>query len=271
MCDDKETIPVLWACGVRGSFFAGGDEFDGFGHDTSCFALRVGSHGVIVDCGTGLRLSEALLGDCARIDVLFTHFHYDHVLGLFSAPWLLCRGKNVHLWGYAPGSSVRAVLSGLATPPYWPVPLPLDACHFHDIGPGDAMTLGDGIAVRTMAANHPNHGLLYRVNTGEKSVVFAFDHEQGASDGELAAFASRCDLLIYDGMFTAAECERYAGWGHSSCEHGLRLMRDAQAQRLLITHHGFHRTDAELERMERDAQRRSDRCAFAREGDIYRL
>lgn len=258
--------PALWVCGARGSFIAGGGEYDMFGRDTSCFALQAGSHGVIVDCGTGLRQAEAIVGGCKRIDVLFTHFHYDHVLGLFCAPWLLRRGQSVHLWGYAPESSVREVLHALAAPPYWPVPLPLDRCRIHDIRPGDTFLLGEDASACAMAANHPNHGLLYRVTAGEKSVVFAFDHEHGALDRELTVFASQCDLLVYDGMFTAAECAQHVGWGHSSYEHGLHLMETAQAKRLLITHHATNRTDAALMHMEQDAQSRSPYCTFAKEG-----
>lgn len=272
MCNAMETDPELWACGVRGSYVVSGAEYELFGRNTSCFALRSGSHGIIVDCGTGLSAAEALLSGCERIDVLFTHFHFDHVLGLFSAPWLLRGTEDVHMWGYAPDSSLREVLSGLAKPPYWPVPLPMDNCALHELHPGDSlMTLGDGLAVYTMEADHPNGGLLYRVAVQGRSVVFAFDREHGSTDRELTDFAADCDILVYDGMFTPEEYEQYVGWGHSSCERGVSLMEASGAGRLLITHHAPNRTDAQLLAMEREARRISPDCAFAREGASYRL
>lgn len=262
-----ETSPRLWVCGARGSFVATGADCDMFGRNTSCFALRSGGHGIIVDCGTGLSAAEAPLSGCERIDVLFTHFHFDHVMGVFSAPWLLRGAEDVHMWGYVPGSSLREALSGLARPPYWPVPMPLDNCTLHELSPGDSLTtFGDGTTVYTMEADHPNSGLLYRVTVQGKSVVFAFDREHGSTDRELADFAAGCDMLVYDGTFTPEEYEQCVGWGHSSYERGVSLMEASGAGRLLITHHAYNRTDAQLLAMERDAQRLSPLCAFAREG-----
>lgn len=264
------TAMELWACGARGSFVTAGARFARFGHNTSCFALRVGCHGVIVDCGTGLAAAEKILSGCKRIDVLFTHFHYDHVLGLLCAPWLLKSESDVHMWGCAAGGSLQGALCALSKPPYWPVPLHLEGCTLHDILPGDALTLGEGVSARTMAANHPDGGVLYRVSAEGKSVAFAFDHEHGASDGELAAFAKDCDIIVYDGMFSAEEYEKYKGWGHSSCEQGLLMAESAGAKGLLITHHAPWHTDEELEKMEQTAQRRCPNCSFAREGACYR-
>lgn len=261
----------LCVCGARGSFVAPGAAYAVFGHNTSCYALRFDNSGIIVDCGTGLLAAESILNGCRRIDVLFTHFHYDHVLGLLCAPWLLRGSYEVHMWGYIPGGSLLQALSDLARPPYWPVPLSLNRCYTHDLHPGDSLMLPTGAAVRTMAANHPDGGLLYRVTVHEKSVVFAFDHEHGATDAALASFASLCNLLVYDGMFDAAEYAQYEGWGHSSYERGLHLMEAAAAEKLLITHHAPWHTDVSLTVMEHEAQHCSPNCSFAREGRRYRL
>ena len=70
--------------GVRGSFPVPGVQTNRYGGNTSCVELTL-SNGetLILDAGTGIRtLGFSLPFDLLRINILLTHLHGDHCLGL---------------------------------------------------------------------------------------------------------------------------------------------------------------------------------------------
>ncbi len=57
--------------------------------ETCCAYLREGSHVLLIDAGTGVqRLLEQpdLLSGAETVDIVLTHFHLDHVVGLSYLP-----------------------------------------------------------------------------------------------------------------------------------------------------------------------------------------
>ena len=72
--------------GVRGSVPAPGPDTARYGGNTSCVDVRLGDGTIIVlDAGTGMRkLGDALLakGSSAPVNLLLSHTHWDHILGL---------------------------------------------------------------------------------------------------------------------------------------------------------------------------------------------
>lgn len=266
-----EASPALWACGVRGSFVTPGAAFAKTGMDTTCYVLRRGAYALLIDCGTGLVNAGPLIRDCARVDVLLTHYHYDHVLGLLAAPWLFHPGRTLRIHGPGGDADVRHALADVARPPYWPVPLPLDNCAICGLVPGQTLQLGEGVRIRALAANHPNGGLLYRVETDEGNIAFLFDSEHTGREAELIKFATGCRIAVCDGMLTEAEYPVYRGWGHSSIQSDLALARAANVGRLIITHHAPGRTDERIDALETEARALFPDCDFAREGACYRL
>ena len=70
--------------GVRGSLATPGPSTARYGGNTSCVGLT-GPDGsvVVLDAGTGIRpLALELPKGLTRVDVLLTHVHMDHILGL---------------------------------------------------------------------------------------------------------------------------------------------------------------------------------------------
>ena len=74
----------LHICGCRGSRSVFGPEFTEFGGQTTCFVLKKANYALVLDCGTGLDNARDLLAGCSAVDVVVTHWHYDHVMGLMS-------------------------------------------------------------------------------------------------------------------------------------------------------------------------------------------
>lgn len=122
--------------GVRGSLPAPDAACLGYGGHTACFSLDCGDAHIILDAGSGLiPLGERLLeGNRLRADLLLSHLHLDHILGLYTFPLLRAPEAQVHL--YAPPDLLNS-LTRLIGPPLWPVGLADGAADvfFHPIAP----------------------------------------------------------------------------------------------------------------------------------------
>jgi ribonuclease BN (tRNA processing enzyme) len=91
--------------------------------ETSCVLVRDGDSALLLDAGTGVRRLVAdgtLLGGVTDLQVVLTHFHFDHVCGLPFLSWL-CDGATI----WAPGRWLyrresKAILGSLRRPPVAP-------------------------------------------------------------------------------------------------------------------------------------------------------
>src|SRR5438045_1067244 len=63
-------------------------KFGGYGGNTPCIEVRSPEQTLIVDGGSGIRLLgyKLMSGPCGKgkgeVHILFTHFHWDHLIGL---------------------------------------------------------------------------------------------------------------------------------------------------------------------------------------------
>lgn len=79
---DPAISVTFW--GVRGSIACAGPDTARYGGNTACVEMRCGDHRLIFDAGTGIRpLGQAMAAEPAMpFDLLFSHTHLDHVVGL---------------------------------------------------------------------------------------------------------------------------------------------------------------------------------------------
>ena len=156
-------------------------------------------------------------------------------------------------------------------PPYWPVALENAGAsmYWHQVSSGNIVELPDQAIVRVLRANHPNSSVIYRLEKGDKHIVYGLDYELTLDcRSEYEDFVKDCSLLIFDGMYTDEERPKYRGFGHSSWEQGIKIMETCNIQQLCISHHDWGRSDSELERIEQNAKRINSNCMFARENMI---
>lgn len=256
----------LYILGSRGSRPASGPEVLEFGGGTTCCVCRRGDHAVVIDCGSGFYDSAEILRGCTRVDILLTHLHYDHLIGLLE--WSV----------FPPAAQVRffapfdrwfgeETINRFLGPPFWPVTLPFGT-PVTVTSPGEA-ELGDGMRARFHPSNHPDGASLIRLDTPEGDVCAAFDYEHVREFPE--HLARGCDILLYDGMYTTEEYRKHVGWGHSCWEEGCRLANRLEVPRLVITHHHPRRSDSALREMEAAAKRLRPEVRFARAGDVFEL
>ena len=91
--------------------------------ETSCVFVRDGDRALVLDAGSGVRrllADPTLLDGVTRMDVVLTHFHFDHVCGLPFLQWL---EPDPTIW--APGSWLYErpsadILAALRRPPISP-------------------------------------------------------------------------------------------------------------------------------------------------------
>ena len=111
--------------GVRGSAPTPDEDKLRYGGNTSCVEVTANGTRLILDAGTGIRRLGAAIGpEDGRVDVLLTHLHLDHILGLGFFQPLDQPGQEVHVWG-PPSTTLdlHARLSRYFSPPLFPVRL----------------------------------------------------------------------------------------------------------------------------------------------------
>ncbi len=264
--------------GVRGSAPVSGTSHHLFGGNTMCLDISAGERRVIVDAGTGIRQLGLKLQQekISTTDIVLTHYHMDHLMGLMTFAPLFEKGATVTI--HAPILENRhpeAILSGLLGAPFFPMAAKDAGASFaiHGFHPGESIALAD-LDIRTTCLSHPGGACGYRIGheAGSIAVIMDYEHASDRPDASLVRFCSGADMILYDAHWDEdIDYESHRGWGHSTWQAGLRLMNVADAQRLGALHHAPDAADNTL--LERDTRLRKAHPAsfFAREGDTVRL
>jgi ribonuclease BN (tRNA processing enzyme) len=199
--------------------------------ETCCALVEDGDRLLLIDAGSGVRRLVAdpgLLRGRRRLDVLLTHFHGDHTVGIGYLPALGCPEVVVHGPGAALyGVPTRALLERVYTRPQAAFDLDGVATEVRDVQPGATEIAGIPLELRRQDL-HPDPTLGVRVGDS-----FAWCTDTGA-DAETAAFARGVGVLCHDMWVLDAELERPAG--HASGAECARLAVEAGAGRLVGIH-----------------------------------
>jgi len=259
--------------GVRGSIACSGPRTARYGGNTSSLEVRCGDELLLFDAGTGMRyLGKTLEGTRLDADLYFTHTHFDHVCGLpFFRP-LFDAQNRFRLWaGHLRGAmTLKRVLGEFMMSPFFPVPPEVfrSTVEYRDFNAGDTLASVKGVRVRTAALNHPDGATGYRVEYDGRSLCYVSDteHVPGSLDRNVLGLIAGADLVIYDCMYTDDEYRRYVGWGHSTWQEGIRLCKEAGAQRMVVFHHDPDHDDDMLDGIAREVEKALPGSLVAHEG-----
>jgi phosphoribosyl 1,2-cyclic phosphodiesterase len=245
--------------GTRGSLAAPGPETVQYGGNTACVELRASDeHVVVLDGGTGIRRLGAVLGaDVERVDLLLSHLHMDHIVGLGFFAALRRPDLEVHVWGPASTTlDLGSRLTRYLSPPLFPVRVHDLECRLtlHDV-PLGRFEIPEFV-VHAALVTHPGPTVGYRFEHADGVVAYLSDHEPalGALDFPGSPewtsgfdLAYRADVLIHDAQYSAAEYEERRGWGHSSVPDALAFAALAEVRHLVAFHHDPSHDDAMLD------------------------
>ena len=259
----------FYCCGSRGSRPVEGRRFNEFGGFTSCYVLKKDDYALIIDCGTGLYEANAIVLDCSVIDVVLTHMHYDHILGMLDWTAIPTKSKVTFYSGFYNWSGDKT-FEDFFRKPFWPVQpnfILKDTPKNHE-----PLQLRDDLSITFYPAPHPNESQLMIIKSleadgDEHSIVVMFDAEK--SDGIDRKLIHGADYLLYDGMYTDSEYQVHLGYGHSTWQEGCRLASHINCKKLIITHHDPNRTDEQLRKMEKYARNMFPSTDFARSGQEW--
>jgi phosphoribosyl 1,2-cyclic phosphodiesterase len=251
----------------------------------------------VVDAGTGIRkLGKELVGDGdaghARVHLLISHTHWDHIQGLpYFAP-MYQRGNKMSVYARKRDDlHLQAVFASQTHDPYFPVPFAeADAAiEFKELTDSATFSIDD-VTVACARLNHPYIATAYRLTVDGASVVYVSDTapfsdilfedefvarppspgaELPARDRQKLArmregvvrLCEGADLVIYDTMFTPEDYQRIPHYGHSRPADAVEVCGEAGASRLALFHHAPERTDAEIDTILADTRAVADKSA----------
>lgn len=229
------------------------------GRQTMSFLLVDSGAALLLDAGSGVaRLLEdpvaAALDGVERLDVVLTHYHLDHVIGLSYLPGV-ARDRRVRIFAPAPPLTEGGpeALGRLIAPPLFPItldrwPMPVEVVPY-----GGPELEVESFHLRVRAQRHPGGSVGIRV---DDRLAYVTDT---VVDPETARFARGVGTLLHEVWLTAAEAEHDdAGrTGHSAAPGVAELARRAAVGRLIPIHHHPRRSAAGIEELARDLALRS--------------
>ena len=276
--------------GVRGTIPAPGAEFNRYGGNTPCVAVRTAAGGLIIlDAGTGITgLGRALMSaefgrGSGKATVLLTHAHWDHIQGFpFFAP-VYVRGNRFTIYGPSQSPSMmEGILEGQMNPHFSPVHSLRNLgaeIEFRAVEEGASFEV-EGVAVRGQSNPHGRYSALaYRLEDSSGSVVYAPDagYKRGPTP-EVAALYRGVSLLIHDTTYTPEDQEARRLRGQSSIVDAARAAARCGARTLVMFHYDQDYTDQQVDALEgscrsyldQETGGRAVKLVAAREGLVLR-
>ncbi len=201
---------------------------------TSCYFLP--EPGILLDAGSGLfRVTELI--ETESLDILLSHAHLDHVIGLtFLLDVMYQRPvKQLRIWGQA--AKLTAVREHLFHELLFPAQL--DAVWI-PIDDKSEFQIGE-VHVAWRDQQHPGGSVAYRLDWPVeqrligKRLVYATD-TVGDTSQQHAQWSSGADLLMHECYFRDEAANWALSTGHSWATRVAEVAAAAEPKKLLLTH-----------------------------------
>ena len=236
----------------------------GYGGNTPCLEVSAGSNSVIIDGGSGIRPLgyELLKGPCGQgqgeVHIIFTHFHWDHIIGLLFFTPIFIPGNRIHVYAVQP--ELEQVFRMLFQKPFFPVPLEKlgSRIEYHRLEPRVPFELG-GMQITPYQLDHPDPCWGFKFEKNGRAFSHCVDTEctrfTPAELGPDLPLYRGLDLMIFDAQYTLVETIEKVDWGHATASLGIDMAMREGTKRVVFMHHDPASSDEKIAAAESQAQR----------------
>ena len=157
-----------------------------------------------------------------------------------------------------PDYTLKQVLTELMMAPLFPVPPEVFQAdvEYKDFKVGDVMEPHPGVTIRTGKLNHPNQATGYRIEYGGRSISHITDTMSTLSSYPIQISWNCCRVPTWSSTIRCIPTvtyENFKGFGHSTWEEGVRLVKEAGAKKLVIFHHDPTHDDDKMDAIAEEA------------------
>jgi ribonuclease BN (tRNA processing enzyme) len=194
---------------------------------TACFLLP--EAGIVLDAGTGFFRVRPRL-QTRSLDILLTHAHLDHVVGLTYLLGAIVRQPLDRVTVHARAETLAAVRTHLLDPRLFPAPLP---CDWQPL-PAGPLPLGTA-RVTHFPLEHPGGCVGYRLDWPDRSLAYVTD-TTASLDAPYVPLLAGVDLLVHECNFRDDQAAWAAKTGHSATTPVAQVAAAAGVKRLVLVH-----------------------------------
>jgi ribonuclease BN (tRNA processing enzyme) len=237
------------------------------------FLVLTDDQALLLDAGTGVsRLIELpvqqLLEPYDELDIVLSHYHLDHVIGLSYMPAIWTRGR-IRVFGPASplvDAEPEAALNQLLSPPLFsarhqsfPAPVELIAIRQERFQAG-------GLAAQVWRQAHPGGSVGVRLGD---DIAYLTDTGVEPANRERVQGVK---LLLHELWATDAEAEQGGASGHSHFSAVAGFVKAAGVRSVMLVHHHPKRPNTEIRELtERMAEVTGVPVELPEEGRVYEL
>ncbi len=202
--------------------------------DRQTMCVMLPELGIVLDAGTGMfRVREHL--QTATLDILLSHAHLDHIVGLTFLLNILCDDdleprtmQHVRVHGVA--EKLDAVREHMFSEHLFPIMPPIEWCPLVQ-----SLKLDGDTTVTWFPLQHSGGSVGYRLDWPDRSMAYVTD-TTAREDADYIKHIRGVDLLIHESYLPAGWETRAAQLGHSSLGQVARLARAAGVGKLVVAH-----------------------------------
>lgn len=244
-----------------------------YGRQTMSFLLLTRRSALLLDAGTGVsRLLEPelqkVLEPYPSLDIVLSHYHLDHVVGLSYLPAVWNRGP-VRIWAPGPpfvDALPQEALQSLIRPPLFALTLEEYPTPVEILPVQSREMEWDGTRLYFRAQRHPGGSVGVRI---ADHLAYLTDTEVDTEDRE---FVSGLPLVLHEVWLNDQEAQRGESLrGHSAAGQVADWVARSGVKTLIPVHHHPGRTEEDLHRIASQLQRKGLKVWFAPEGHEYPL
>lgn len=246
-----------------------------FGRQTMSFLLLTAQEALLLDAGTGVsRLLEPTMIELLQpydcLNIILSHYHLDHVVGLSYLPGTWMRGV-VRI--YAPGrpfveAEPNEALDRLLRPPLFPrrfedFPTPVEVLPIRS----EWLQIGN-LTIHLHGQSHPGGSMGVRIGDG---IAYVTDTPV---EQTTEAFVQGVKLLLHEVWLTDEEAEQdqVEREKHSYVSGVAQIARHAKVGSLMPIHHHPKRSDGEIQKLVQEMEALAGvEGVVPEEGRIYPL